>query len=105
MSKTIKDPPKETKELKILRLAFKEAMDKKYGNKPEPPSETTPAPKTKAKPEPTPEPTTAPKSKAKPEPPPETTPAPKTKATPKPQPIPHKPVKQVGVELIINNDK
>ena len=33
LSKTIRDPPKETPELKRLRLAFKEAMEKKYGKK------------------------------------------------------------------------
>ena len=102
MSKTIKEPPKEDKELKRLRLAYKknfdESYEKRFGKPPEPPPETTPAPKPKATPKPKAKP------EPPPEPPPEPTPAPKPKATPKPKAKPE-PVKQVGVEIINNNSK
>ena len=92
LSKTIKDPPKETQADKIFRVAFEAAMEKKYGNKPEtPPDIPIPKPESPQKPPPKvkPEP-----PKAKPEPPPETTP------TPKPEPV-----KQVGIEIINNTNR
>ena len=87
------------KNLKKLRIAYENDMKKVYGNKPATPPDIPP-PKPKPKPEPPPEPTPAPKPKATPKP--KAKPVPQTEPPPVPPP---EPVKQVGVELIINNDK
>ena len=112
LTKTIKDPPKETKELKRLRLAYEEASNNAYNKKNTPESKAEPEPETVSKAEPKPKaaPKAEPKAKPKPKASPKAEPKAKPKAEPKPKakpepPPPVIPIKQVGVTIIENKSK